>query len=77
MQRNQLLILANAYAQQLAERDDHFADILVAGQHCHRVDRLQRVIDKMRINLRHERLHFRFLLAALLGLHLPDQLADL
>ncbi|MNI51854.1 hypothetical protein D3C73_1065990 [compost metagenome] len=31
----------------------------------------------MRIDLRHQRLHLCFLLAALLGLHLLDQLADL
>ncbi|MNJ39482.1 hypothetical protein D3C77_343540 [compost metagenome] len=77
LQRNELLIFTDAYAQQLAERYDHLADAFISLQHSHGIDRFQGIINKMRIDLRHERLQLRLLLPILLGLDLLDQLIDL
>ncbi|MNN18235.1 hypothetical protein D3C81_1314410 [compost metagenome] len=75
--RDQLLIFTNADSQQLAKRDHHFTDILISLQDGQRIDRLQRIVNKMRIDLGDQRLKLKFFLTRLLGLHLLNQFGNL
>ncbi|MNC05287.1 hypothetical protein D3C75_527570 [compost metagenome] len=68
--------IAGAIAQQLAQNRNHVSGFYIIVDFRSHADRLQCVVNEMRIDLALQRMQLRFLLLLLYPVNILDQLAD-